>query len=344
MTKIPSSILKQAFETNDTATIVNALQYHVLKGTRPVSSLEEGITQEWESLSTDPRFTTVQGGQRVTTYRTASNEVTFITGLGTRCTLLTAVYSTDYMARNMTDLLQDLTFGGGIVQIIDSPLTPPQDIVPTTSQYSLTSFQGALFAAKRTEALTAAKGITIFVPNNDAFKALGSAITQITLEELSSVISYHVLANETIYSSELRNASTLTTAYGGQLTVLEYGNKLFINTAQITEKDILIKNGVIHAIDTVLNPSQKGPSPNPEVATQSAVWASAVSADSVPFTSAIPCSTACQPTGTAASGGGGKWNAVRTTSSQGFAPMETGFGGRAMGVAFAVVGGVGLLV
>jgi uncharacterized surface protein with fasciclin (FAS1) repeats len=94
MNKIPSSILKTAFESNDTATIVNALQYHVLQGTHPVSSLKEGILEDWESLSTDQRYTTIEGGQRVTTYRTASNEVTFITGLGTRCTLLTPVRTT----------------------------------------------------------------------------------------------------------------------------------------------------------------------------------------------------------------------------------------------------------
>ena len=94
MNKIPSSILKSAFETNDTATIVNALQYHVLKGTHPVSALKEGILEEWESFSTDERFTTVKGGQRVTTYKTSKNEVTFITGLGTRCTLLTPVCCT----------------------------------------------------------------------------------------------------------------------------------------------------------------------------------------------------------------------------------------------------------
>lgn len=91
MNKIPSSILKEAFETNDTATIVNALQYHVIKGTKPVGLLKEGILEAWETLSTDPKFTTVVGGQRVTSYRTSTNEVTFISGLGTRCTLLTPV-------------------------------------------------------------------------------------------------------------------------------------------------------------------------------------------------------------------------------------------------------------
>jgi hypothetical protein len=91
MEKIPSSILKQPFEVNDTSAIVNALQYHVIKGAKPVASLKVGILESWETLSTDTKYTTVAGGQRVTTYKTSDDIVTFITGLGTRSTLLTPV-------------------------------------------------------------------------------------------------------------------------------------------------------------------------------------------------------------------------------------------------------------
>lgn len=249
---------------------------------------------------------------------------------------------------NLTTL-QDLTFGGGVVHSIDSPLIPPQDIIPTTSQYNLLALQGALFTANLTSSLTSAKGVTIFAPINDAFKSLGPAISQLTVEELSSVLSYHVVLDGTTYASDLKNGSSLTTSSGAKLNVLEFGNKLFINTAQVTEKDILIKNGVIHAIDTVLNSNQKAAKPNPELATQTAIWASASSVEAVPFTSAIPCSTACEPTGTAArgtGGAGGSGSGVRTTSSTAgaFAARETGMVG-VMGVAaVAVLGGAMVLV
>lgn len=247
------------------------------------------------------------------------------------------------------DTAQDLTFGGGIVHSIDSPLIPPQDIIPTTSQYHLTAFQGALFATKQTEPLTAARGITIFAPSTDAFRAIGSTISQLTVEQLTSVLSYHIISNQTLYSTDLKNGTSLITASGQRLTVLESGNKLFINTAQITEKDILLKNGVLHTIDTVLNPDAKPVVPDPAVPTQTAVWSGASSVESVPFTSAIPCSTACEPTGTAVGGAGGNQSggsgSVRTSSSKAVAAArETVVAARVMGVAVAAVGGAAMLL
>lgn len=240
-----------------------------------------------------------------------------------------------------------MTFAGGIIHVIDSPLIPPQDIVPTTSQYRLTGLQGALFTAKQVDAVTAAKGVTLFAPSNEAFQKLGTAVSELTVEQLSSVLAYHLISNQTIYSTSLLNGSTLTTSSGKKLTILEFGNKMFVNTAQVTEKDILLKNGVLHTIDGVLNPDDDGDTPDPEVATQKAVWAKATSVESVPFTSAIPCSTACIQTGGPGATGsaGGTGSTLKTTSSKAAAsPMETGFSNKVMGVAAAVVGGAVMIM
>lgn len=100
----------------------------------------------------------------------------------------------------------------------------------------------------------------------------------------------------------------------------------------------------------MLNPEVGNKVPDPEVATQSGVWASASSVEVVPFTSAIPCSTACEPTGTAAGGGngvggtaGGSGGSMRTSSSKAgaYAARETGFVGVA---AVAVFGGAMVLI
>lgn len=112
---------------------------------------------------------------------------------------------------------------------------------------------------------------------------------------------------------------------------------MFINSAQVTEKDILIANGVIHTIDAVLNPDDAGEVPNPDVATQKPVFASATPVTNVPFTSAIPCSTACTTAGSKATG------TAKSSSSKAAAPRETGFAG-ALGLAAAVVGGAAMMI
>lgn len=224
------------------------------------------------------------------------------------------------------------------MHIIDSPIIKPQDITPTTSQYNLTSFQGALFASKKIDETTKAKGLTIFVPKNEAFQALGSAISTMTVEQLAKVLSYHVVTTGTVYSPSLKDNLTLTTSTGQNLQVRVFGNLMYINSAQVTEKDILIANGVMHTIDAVLNPEDVGEVPNPNEATQKPVFASATPVTNVPFTSAIPCSTACTTAGSKPTGTGAK-----SATSKGVAPRETGFAG-ALGLAAAVVGGAVMMI
>lgn len=87
MAKIPSSILKVPFEVNNTNEIVSALRYHVLKKPLLFPDMVEGLLQNSETLLTDPKYL----DYKVTYFKSYDKVVTFITGLGTRCTLLVPV-------------------------------------------------------------------------------------------------------------------------------------------------------------------------------------------------------------------------------------------------------------
>jgi transforming growth factor-beta-induced protein len=78
-----------------------------------------------------------------------------------------------------------LELPGGVVQLITTPIVFPLDLATTTTSYNLTGFLGALFTTNRTEEVSEEKSITIFAPINEAFMALGSAISSMTAEELS---------------------------------------------------------------------------------------------------------------------------------------------------------------
>jgi transforming growth factor-beta-induced protein len=250
-----------------------------------------------------------------------------------------------------------LEFNGGYVQVLDSLLIPPANLTTTIEAFNLTSFEGALYATKKISNFTATPNCTIFVPQNDAFQALGPAIANMTLEQLSSVLDYHVIPSHVLYTPDFTNGSTFTTAQGGNITIRHGGNNIYINSAQLLNSDVLIANGVLHTLDNVLNPQGPGAIPNPEIQSQGPVFASASRIDSLPFTTAIPCTSSCpvsSVTSSTASGtveGAGasptrtssrsSASAVSTTSSKAFAaPMgrETGFG--AAGFMIALGGAV----
>ena len=91
MAKIPSTVLKVPFEVNNTDAIITALQYHVLTGILKESNMTRGLLLNEPTLLTDSKYSTITGGQRVTYFKSYDNITTFISGLGTRCTLLKPV-------------------------------------------------------------------------------------------------------------------------------------------------------------------------------------------------------------------------------------------------------------
>jgi transforming growth factor-beta-induced protein len=238
-------------------------------------------------------------------------------------------------------------FTGGVVQVIDSLLIPPSNITETTAAFNLTSFEGALWSSNLMDKLSATPDVTMFAPANEAFQALGPAISDMTIEELATVLDYHLLPQE-VFSTSLVNGSVWMTQQGENITVRQSGNNLYINSAQLLSADILVANGVLHIIDNVLNPAGPGATPNPTLPTQIPVYASASEVGNLPFTSAIPCTSACPVTSTSQTGSvtsagtkststpAGKTSSISSSSSKALGAAvakQTGFGAAGLMVA-----------
>lgn len=330
--KIPYSSLNDAFKNNDKDVITNVLEYHILQGTRLAAQLVPGTPTFIPTLLTNPEWSNVTGGQRVENVKQAGDVVVFVSGQGSRSTLVQA----------------DLSFTGGVVQVIDSLLIPPSNITDTTTAFNLTSFQGALYAAQKLPADSTTPNATFFAPWNAGFQNLGPAISSMTSDELATIMDYHLL-DQVVYSTGLTNGSKFLTNQGENITILHSGNNVYINSAQLLQADILIANGILHVIDNVLNPQGPGAMPNPAIASQAPVYASASSVSNLPFTSDIPCTTACPVTTHSSSSSASKTAAAKTTSvssssskAQGAAiARETGF--HAAGLMVALGGAVMLI-
>ncbi|KAL2069193.1 hypothetical protein VTL71DRAFT_15531 [Oculimacula yallundae] len=314
--KIPYTRLNAAFAGDDQNTIINVLTYHILQGQKMAAQLIPGTPVFLPTLLSDSGWSNVTGGQNVANVKQAGDVVVFVSGQGSRSTLTQA----------------DLVFSGGVVQVIESLLIPPTNFTETTTAFNLTSFQGALYTTKQISNLTDTPNYTIFAPNNEAFQALGPAISSMTVESLTSVLDFHVLPNQVTFSTSLRNGTTWTTKQGNNITVRHSGNNVFVNSAQLLTTDILLANGVLHVIDNVLNPMGPGAMPNPDLPTQVPAFASASKAGDLPFTTAIPCTSSCPVTET--SGGAGMSStAVRPASTSSGALRSSS--SKAAGVAMA---------
>ncbi|KAI9806446.1 MAG: hypothetical protein M1833_003633 [Piccolia ochrophora] len=286
-----------AVAANDTGLVRAVLTYHVLNGTYPASSIGDTPTFV-PTLLNDPLYANVTGGQRVEVL-TSEDNVEFISGLRTISTVTQA----------------DVNFTGGVIHIVDSVLVPPQNVSTTAVAANLTSLAGALTAADLVSTVDSTPDLTIFAPNNEAFQRIGSALGDLSTEDLVSILQYHVVAGTVGYSSDLSN-TTLQTLGGGEVTITVAGESVFVNGAKVVTPDVLVANGVVHVIDNVLNPNETSAEPDPSAPTQPAAYSGASSADSVPFTSGVP-------TPTAALGGADSTQASETAPTGEAAPAET---------------------
>jgi uncharacterized surface protein with fasciclin (FAS1) repeats len=151
----------------------------------------------------------------------------------------------------------------GVVHIIDGVLIPSwvsNSIASRVVGASDLSTLLALVVLAGLDGAVAAPGeLTLVAPTNAAFAKLPAATVEFLVsdagkETLTAILLYHVFPGIFV-SSELSDGLTVSTAQGGTVKVSVGSTGVFFNDAQAVEVDILANNGVVHKIDSVLDPA-----------------------------------------------------------------------------------------
>lgn len=142
-----------------------------------------------------------------------------------------------------------MNFTGGVIHTIDTVLTIPLNCSATAVEAGLSGVVGLLEQAELTDAVDTAEDLTVFAPNNEAFQKIGSALPNLTMEQVAGILQYHVVNGTVGYSSTLTNGTKLTAMDGNELTITIDGSNVFVNSAKVVTPDVLVANGVIHVID-----------------------------------------------------------------------------------------------
>lgn len=280
-------------------------RYHILQG---VHTNISNITFFPTTLNNES-YTNVTGGQ-VVEGLSAGDNITFFSGL-----------------LSNSSVLNSTNFTGGVVHTIDRFLMIPTSISETAIALNLTSAVGALGNLSLAEEAESTPDLTVFIPNNEAFQRVGGNLANLSMDNLTDILLYHVIAGQVLYSTSLENDTELETLQGSNLTVTIDDGTVFINNAEVIQPNVLVANGVVHVIDRLLNPNNATAEPNASATEES--FPNPTSASDVPFTSGVPTPTSSIATEAATS-------AQESATSEGGAwrPIETG----AMGMA-ALLGG-----
>lgn len=122
----------------------------------------------------------------------------------------------------------------------------------------LSTLAGALATAGFDDRLAGEGPFTVFAPNNGALAKIPTNVLDSILADaalLQQLLGYHVVEGQALSAADLATAGTVATADGEQLTFTAADGGLTINnSAAVVCADIPIGNGVLHIVDSILEP------------------------------------------------------------------------------------------
>jgi len=157
------------------------------------------------------------------------------------------------------------------VTVGGAPMYPSKNIVQNAvNSKDHTTLVAAVKAAGLVDTLQSTGPFTVFAPTNEAFAKLPAGTVDNLLKPenkktLTAVLTYHVVPGRLTAKDLMakiedgKGKATLKTVAGEPLTFAMKDGKLWVidakgDTAQVTIRNVMQSNGVIHVIDTVLLP------------------------------------------------------------------------------------------
>lgn len=235
--------------------LVDILTYHVVAGTA--------------AFSTD-----LTNGQSIPT----------VQGEAVGVDLSSGVQITDATGMPANVVMPDLEASNGVVHVIDKVLLPSSaveflatlqlktivEIAVETDDLSLLVEALVQANAGLVETLSGEGPFTVFAPTNAAFADLLDALgddyhsladfdTEAEIDLLVQVLTYHVVAGTTAFSTDLSDGQQIATVQGESVGInLKNGTVHVVDAtgtnAAVVLPDVEASNGVVHVIDKVLLP------------------------------------------------------------------------------------------
>ncbi|MBT9491315.1 MAG: fasciclin domain-containing protein [Paucibacter sp.] len=135
----------------------------------------------------------------------------------------------------------------------------PATLADTLAQNpQLSTFNRLLEQAELKSSLHAVGPMTVFAPNDEAFKAVPAKTLEALAkdkEQLKAVLNFHILPAK-LTAAEIKNGN-FKTVQGAELALGRAGEFVTVEDGMVQTADIKATNGVAHIVDRVLMPPKK---------------------------------------------------------------------------------------
>ena len=133
-----------------------------------------------------------------------------------------------------------------------APMTVAQTIAANPQ---LSTAARLIQEAGLTETLQGSGPFTVFVPTDEAFKAVPATVVEALGKDktrLKAVLGYHVVAGN-LSAADVKNGP-VKTLQGSDLSLYRSGTFVTADEAVVTTADVRASNGMVHIVDKVLMP------------------------------------------------------------------------------------------
>ncbi|KAJ1306419.1 hypothetical protein OPQ81_007423 [Rhizoctonia solani] len=232
----------------DNSTLAPIILYHVIKGSYPANAIAPARSHTIApTLLTNGTFVNLGGHPQVQVLERAPDGNSIVV----RRIMANATVTNTTTYQNL------------LVHVINNVVPPPADLKTALSS-SLVSrapggfsqFGSSLQKVGQLDSVNNATSTTVFAPVDDAFVAKNATLTNLTNDQLTSVLKNHVINGNVLYSPQLANTSNTNAASGAQLSFSVENGVPYVSynqtRARVLRSDVAVKNGVVHVIDAVL--------------------------------------------------------------------------------------------
>ena len=171
---------------------------------------------------------------------------------------LTKTVSGDVYANQAMVEMADFGADNGVVHAIDAVILTDETVVDAAIDNDFNLLVASAIYAELVPALSNPfDSLTVFAPTDAAFSTfltdLGVGLNDLDRATVADILLYHVV-DGTVLSGDLTDGD-VTTLLGEDVTVdVSSGASVLINNSNVITADVEVDNGVVHAIDAVLEP------------------------------------------------------------------------------------------
>uniref|UniRef100_A0A8C6VJB1 Transforming growth factor-beta-induced protein ig-h3 n=1 Tax=Naja naja TaxID=35670 RepID=A0A8C6VJB1_NAJNA len=168
------------------------------------------------------------------------------------------VYRNNLCIENACIAAHDKRGRFGTLFAMDKMLSPPMgtvmDVLKADDRFS--TLVAAIQSAGLTETLNRPRSFTVFAPTNEAFQAMPQRELNRLMgnaKELANILKYHI-GDEILVSGAVGAVVRIKSLQGDKLEVSSRNHIININKMPVAEADIMATNGVIYAVNSILQP------------------------------------------------------------------------------------------